>query len=501
MSKTLRNVFFATSGILFAQMLGSIRSFVLAKLIDPADYGIWTGVQLVVTLAPIAGLGTVEALLKRVPYFRGKNDPDGVRRVESSVLATIALAALFVAGLFLLCPGVFPFEFVRQNLLLMQFVAASAAIGFFTSFYYYRCAAYEDFRSVGSIDALQSLFGVSCVLVGAWKWGLFGGVVGFLVAECLTWVAASRICGKAHGSVRPSFRPSLMGNAVRVGFPITIIWWVYALQTTVGRMASIAFLGNTQTGYYGAASALAMLFALVPNTIGRVFYPRVNAEVGAKADVTGFRKSVVMPTAAIALLLPMVQVVIFFLLPVIYNDFIPKYHDGLACAQILILGAFFVGLIRNGANYLIAVDMQMRLMKYVAISLAANAAGCIAAVKLGFGINGIAVMATAAGALLASLVWRRVFAELGYDYKSQWSIFSGFYLSFGGTLLSIAIVSLGFSGFTTYSRALVPVKVILALLICGAVVMSFAHTRDQMKDLYRRAVSNLAYRFGQAAVK
>src|SRR6516164_3733961 len=325
MRKTLNNVLFAAGGVFFAQMLGSLRSFVLARLIEPSDYGIWTAVQVIVTLSPIACLGTVEALLKQVPYFRGKADSTGLREIEESVFASLAIAALLTAGCFLVFGGALPFKFIRQNLLLSQITAASAAIGFFRAFYYHRCAAYEDFKSVSAIDMVQSIAGFAFVLGLAWKWGLPGGVTGYFVGECLTWVCAGYICSRTHGSVRPHFQVRLMNRAVAVGFPITVIWWVYALHTTVGRMTSISFLGNTQTGYYGAASSMAMLFSLVPNTIGRVFYPRVNAQIGGKAGLQGIRQSVVVPTTAIALLLPMVQVVIFYLLPVVYYDFLPKY--------------------------------------------------------------------------------------------------------------------------------------------------------------------------------
>ena len=208
-----------------------------------------------------------------------------------------------------------------------------------------------------------------------------------------------------------------------------------------------------------------------------------------------------MPTAAIALILPIAQVAIFYLMPFIFNELLPKYKAGLTCAQILVLGTFFVGLIRNGANYLIAVNRQLHLMKYVGISLLINAAGCAAFLKLGFGINGIAVATSLASALLATLIWKRVFTDLKYDRKSQISIFAGYYSSFLSTLLALGIVNVGFSGFAAYSRALLPIKMILALSICSALLLSVSGSREQLRDLYRRAVTQLAFRFRPPVVK
>ncbi len=134
MNRTISNLIFATVGVLFAQAVGSLRAFMLARLVEPWDYGIWTGAQTLASLSPIICLGTVEALLKRVPYYRGRNDIEGVRRVEDTVFATIALSAAALGVLFLAFPGLVPFKFVEENRLVVQLTAAAAAVGFFSSY-------------------------------------------------------------------------------------------------------------------------------------------------------------------------------------------------------------------------------------------------------------------------------------------------------------------------------------------------------------------------------
>jgi O-antigen/teichoic acid export membrane protein len=486
-SRTLKNVVFAASGLLVAQFLGSLRSFVLARLIEPADYGIWTGAQTVASLSPIVCLGTVEALLKRVPFFRGRGDAEGLRKVESSVLGTIILAAAALAILFLGFPGLVPSHFVHENLTVVQLTAIAAGISFFGAFYYQRLAAYENFKAAGFVDSVRSVISAVCVLAFAWRWGLLGGVVGGLLSEILGGVACGLVSRKAHGPVRPSFQPGLMADAVRVGFPITIIWWIYIIHANVGRITAVSFLGNTQTGYYGVGSAMAVIFALVPNTIGRVFYPRVNAQVGANASLGDLRASVVVPTAALALVLPVAQLLVFYLLPFVYEGFLPKYREGLTCAQILILGAFFVGLIRNGANYLIAIDQQLRLMKYVAISVVANGAGSVVLASLGYGINGIAAATSLASALLALLIWNRVFVELQYVHASRVSTMLNICLPFAGLVFAVGLIHVGTQG-VGHSNLLLSLQMIAAVCIYAAVIMVFPTTRAHARDLGRRAL-------------
>jgi O-antigen/teichoic acid export membrane protein len=225
----------------------------------------------------------------------------------------------------------------------------------------------------------------------------------------------------------------------------------------------------------------------------------VNAQVGARASLQDLRESVVMPTSAITLLLPISQTVVFYLLPILYNGFLPKYRSGLECAQILILGAFFVGLIRNGANYLIAVDKQMALMGYVVASVAVNAGASVALARLGFGINGIAFAASGASALLASLIWGRVLVELGYDRKNRLSLLGSFYIPFLGTLFAIAVVRLGILKSPGLSPWLLHLQMLLALCICCAVIFAFPSTRAGANALYRRVWFSVVVRFKKAS--
>lgn len=492
MSKTLRNISYVAIGTLLAQALASSRSFFLAKLIEPADYGIWTAAQTIISLAPILSLGTVEALMKQVPYYRGKQDLAGVRKVEDSVFATIILAASALALVFLLGGRFLRFDFVQANLLVSQILAVTAAIAFFTGYYYYRCTAHENFRLVGAVDSLRSATNCAGILLFAWRWGLVGAALGYLVSEVINWLVVGFACGRAHGQVHTCFKFSLMADTVRIGFPITLTWWVYALHASVGRLASISFLGNAPTGYFGVASSIAMLFALVPNLIARVFYPKINAQVGASADLFRLRESVVLPTSAITLLLPLVQAAGCFLLPPLFNHFLPKYKDGLTCAQILIFGAFFVAMIRNGANYLIAVDMQMRLLKYVVISVLANVAASMLFIYFGWGINGIAVAGSLASALFASLIWRRVFLRLEYDRKSRLDLYSSFCLPLASTVLAVMVVHFGFNFLGMDSYFWLPLQVGLTLIICLTAFLFFPATRNQLKDLYSRFSRSLS---------
>jgi O-antigen/teichoic acid export membrane protein len=221
------------------------------------------------------------------------------------------------------------------------------------------------------------------------------------------------------GSVRPRFEAGQLLDLVRVGFPITIIWWTYMFQTTIDRLLSMALLGKEQTGYYGLGASIVSTLVLIPMVLGRVLYPKVNEEIGKNAGQSELLSYVIMPAQALAILLPVIVGTLVIAIPDLYRLLFAKYVPGILSAQILLLGAYFICLIRSGVNYLVAIDKQNRVLSYVAASLFVNVGLSVVLVKLGYGIVGISTGMAVSGVVLATLLWKSVFRQLGYSLKKQ----------------------------------------------------------------------------------
>src|SRR5207245_1919657 len=104
------NIPFFLVAVVLGKGVGFLQSFVVAKALGPTSFGAWVTLLLIVSYSPIFCLGTLEAMLKEVPFYRGRNDLSRVREIEDGVLGSIVLAAsVFVAagllGLFVLPSG------------------------------------------------------------------------------------------------------------------------------------------------------------------------------------------------------------------------------------------------------------------------------------------------------------------------------------------------------------------------------------------------------------
>jgi O-antigen/teichoic acid export membrane protein len=443
----LQSIAYFLSGVVLAKSLGFLQSFIVAKTLAPANFGVWVTLMLVASYGPIVCLGTVETLLKQVPYYRGRNEPDRVKEIEDGILGSIVLASLFALAASLTTPFVMASTSLSAHSSLIVMVFVTMALGYFSAYFYHRFAAYEDFKSTGLIDFLRAA--VALLFVGGmgWKWGLQGAVLGYLLHEAVTCLVLVLLNVRRHGKVGVSFRRDLLVHAVRVGFPITIVWWVLILQNSVDRVVLGSLLGPLSVGHYGLGLSVMSILSIVPMVVGRVLYPKVNRQFGEGADQNAMRRLVFAPTLALATLLANLQVLLLAATPILYNELLPKYRPGLLSGQILILGCFFVCLLRNGANYLIAANKQRLFLKYILISLIFNILTDVALVKTGWGIEGVALGTSVAGVLLNTLVWRRVSLELGFERAAVWLKIGGLYFPSIVLVTSVIAFRLVYHGF------------------------------------------------------
>ncbi len=264
MKITVKNFIYFFIAVVVGKIVGAFSSFCYAKLLSPADYGAYLTLMLIYVYSPIICFGTLETLIKQFPFFKGIKDDLNAQLVERGVFGSILLSAtlLIVAGVF--------FIFIPKGQLslytnqIMQMVIATIA-GHISSFFYYRFTAHQEFKTVSLIDSMRSLF--TFILVAS---GLNGAVVGFCLNELIMLSLSYFMSCKKLGKLKPLFDLKYIVALVKIGFPITIIWWFYMLQMSVNRIISIEMLGKEATGYLGFGQSIVSLLVLIPMALGRV---------------------------------------------------------------------------------------------------------------------------------------------------------------------------------------------------------------------------------------
>lgn len=431
MNKTIRNILYFSLSVVFVKIIGIFNTFYLAKLLTPAEYGIWITLLLITSYSTITCLGTVDALVKLYPFYKGQKRLDSAINVEKGVFGSIFLSAglLLIIGLpitFLMKKSV-----LNESIGLIRIMVFSSSILMFSSFYRFRILAHQNFKKVGLIDGMRSLSNFCFIVTFSRWWGLYGTVIGFTMNEFILAIVSYFYC-KSYRKLTPSFKWKVLFNLIKTGLPITMIWWIYMVQSSISRILSMQFLGKISTGYLGLGIGIVSVLILIPQTVGRVLYPKINEELG-KSDTNNIDKFVVLPAKLISLIVALALGIMVILTPWLITSYFVKYKPAVSCTLLLLLGGYFLSMNQNGINYLVAANKQKIMLYYVIATLLLNSTICLLLIKLNFGIIGIALGTDISSIVFTSLIWYTVFKNLGYQlwkcFKNLLSLYLPFIVS------------------------------------------------------------------------
>jgi len=449
----IRNIGLFLIASVVAKAAGALLSFLLARYLQPAGLGIWVTMTLFVSYGGITTLGTLEALLKLLPFHKGKGELSEARKIEEVAFSAILIASAFV--LMIGCAAPMLFTSVEMGLLSaeIKIMSIAAALGLISQYFYFSFMAHQDFKIVAMLESGRS---IACIMIlgpFSYLWGLRGAALGFCITELIILAISAHISSRKNGSVHLSIDLRQLWVLISVGFPITIFWWVFMIQSSVDRLVSISFLGKEATGFYALGGSIVSVMSLLTASISKVLYPRISEKLGESASEKELFGLVIVPSRLLGLILPLAIGPMVIALPLIYR-ILPKYLPGLASAQILVLLAFFHLGISNGVNFMIVTNRQILLCLYVLASLCVGVSAAYFAVIFGFGIEGIALSTGISGLCLALLMWRAVFKGMGFTLYEQLAEVMKLYLPFISTLLILGLGGLVFPQLFTQSSIL-----------------------------------------------
>jgi O-antigen/teichoic acid export membrane protein len=211
--------------------------------------------------------------------------------------------------------------------------------------------------------------------------------------------------------------------------------------------------------------------------------------VGKKTSKEELSDLILFPTQSMCLIIPVGLGFLLFFTPLIYQYIFPKYLPGIHSAQILLYGAFFVCIIKNGVNYLVALNKQTEVFVYVIISLLISVLATFSAIKMNFSIEGVAFGTILGSLSLTTMVWISVFKNLGHTLSARFlkigQLYTPFFLISGITILLIILIK---NHFSLYSIVL---NYIVFIILYILLVLSIPYLRTWSLNLFKR-ISQMA---------
>ncbi len=431
------HILYMVAGMGIARVFGMVSTFLVANILGPSRLGIFSTIRLIYVYGTINHLGVLEAYRKEVPRLHGRGNEEGAQQIENLSLgmAWASSGVLVLVGTMILLAWVIlaPTSQVSQFALpsfFMLITVAGATVG---TLYFDRFTVRHHFEQAGMLRGVRGAAYLLFFPLGAWFGGVTGVCLGFLLAEWSITLISFQLGKGLCPPVRPLLDIQRIIQLIRIGFPITLVWWTYMMGTTFDRIVTVSLLGSEATGLYFMGITLASVLQMLPESLSRVFNPRLNEKMGATSDPIPVAKVVWEPATTLSWILPFAFSSCVFFIDPLYRTGFPKYIPAVLSSQILVVGASLLALVPLGTDFLVSIHHQARLAWVVILSLALNVTANMFLISLGYGIVGVASVSVITNGMVACYPWSRVcrLVNPGKGLLTLFQLGTGFIVSNG----------------------------------------------------------------------
>lgn len=388
---------YAASNI-FRQLLGVFTAVLRPMLLTPEHYGLWNLLKAIPQYTSYSHLGAREAARYAIPYNQAAGRPDLNEQMENTIywgalglnlVPALGIAAFAAFGDF---SGPERFGLLAVSVLVMVY--------WMYEHWLTLLKAYQRFTTISWGNVILPV-GNFLTLALIWAFGVYG-----LFMSVVASLAAVTLYFRLRHPVRVerSFSMRVYLDLTRTGFPIMALGVVILMLRTVDRFVISSMLGNEFLGYYGIAVMILNFVMNVPVATREVIEPRLmqaldHDEPAAFMDAYFFK-----PLYTTAFAMPFLLGPVFYLAPPVIEWLLPRYAPGVPATQILCVGGYFLALVYITRGILVARRKQGRAAVIGLLAGVLNVGLSVALVRLGLGIEGVALASSLAlAAFYASL--------------------------------------------------------------------------------------------------
>ena len=354
MSSFRKSIVSYSSAMMFCRFVAIVQGLVILRWMTPTELGPWFALQLISLYGAHAHLGILNAVNRQIPFHHGRKEEEKAERIEAVARGAILLfivAGLVVVGVMALL-GVGTEKY--GNGIVLMTLTATLALG--VHYYLGLFRARNQFGRAGwgnVVNALVILGGLPLVYFFKYD-GLLWRIVAATSLSLLVCIALDRF------NFKIAFSWSETLALVRIGVPIMIVVLALTAFASMDRTLILKRLDEQAMGLYALAFSVARVMALVPNTIGQLFYPRMTALYASEGLSRGLVRRCLQASGMSGLTSASVGIAAVLLLPWIVEQFFPRFIDGLPPLRIAMIGYVTLSLAAGPTYFLIATAQKRR---------------------------------------------------------------------------------------------------------------------------------------------
>ena len=367
---------------------------VTRRFLGPEGAGTWSLFMMVLSYSALQHFGIIDGSERQIAYYRGKGRHDYALNIKNNMFGVVGIisivSALAIIITALVAKSIFAdhisWALFHTGLIIPAFMAVNYAT--------VAMRATKRFKLLGgslvAVAGLNATVGIYLV----WRWQLEGMFASFLMinlANLLLWYFLTRHDDSI--SFKFSLSKSISREVFKVGLPITVLGLIWTLLRTVDSLVVVSSSGTEALEFYALGVTINGFIFQSPNALSIVMFPRFQEKFGQSSDIMELKDYVVKPTTALAFfVLPLLIGSAYFLAPVLIELVLPKFVPGIIPLKILLGGTFWISMVLMPFHLLITINRQVTAIYFGLIGAALSFGGSILAVRLGWGLSGVASM-------------------------------------------------------------------------------------------------------------
>jgi O-antigen/teichoic acid export membrane protein len=405
-TKIFKDTVFLNLATMVGQVFKVLQGFLILKFLDPAAYGIWLSLEIIIKYSAYSHLGLEYGLNNRLPYYAGKEKGELVQEMkDTSYFAWTVLASLFtIAILIYSFNGSAPSSIYKWGLVIIALLILSEQQITFLS--RLMTAGKKDFSTFSRLQVIKTIITFCLIVPLAYFFNVGGLMAGTLLTSIIMAVIWWKITDFRY---QKRATKTALKELFEIGFPILLSALGGLLIETVDRLLILNWLGTEQLGFYGVTVLGGSFMYGFLAQAGSTMFPHIIEELSRNEDdFQSLHKYLIKPTFIFASASVLIILALVFVIPVIVTYWVPKYLPGLPAFYFFIPGYFFLSIILSAGNIMQAILVaKKRLRLLVYFQLGAVIVEVLVGILLlinGFGIAGVALSSTLAYAFYGIIV-------------------------------------------------------------------------------------------------
>ena len=389
-----------------AMVIGMLVAIATKAILGTVGAGYWAVIKVFSSYGEYSDLGTRNAMIREIPRFMGAGKESEAQKMENSAYAFTILASFVSSAV------IAAIAFYTKDPVLQKGLWICAFLVIATQLYNFSLTLLRTFKKIGCLSFIIVLnmvtVGLFSVAGALWK-----GILGMAIGVCAaTFVSALSAYFFGKMRFRVAWNSKEILRLIKIGFPMVIISYALVTFLSLDTLMIGKMIGIQAVGLY----TIGLMSVQQIGSLGRfsqiILLPHIQERYGRTGSLENTAHLMIRATRVLAHVVPFLIAAVIFFVPVLVHYFIPKFTGGLPSMKILVMGYYFVAVNELSANAAFTADKQRHLIPFLAGVIGIAAILNFTFIRLGYGIEGVAVATSISYFLSFILIFSFAFSHM-----------------------------------------------------------------------------------------